>query len=222
MNLPMNLVRVRRTALLACAALVFVSSVSAQDSDDDGALPHNQATSSAEPGVVGIAAADPGLDLLKADTARLSIEAIEGETSVDTSISPADAMFVALGAWRYEVGYGVRMQAEGQLMLADGYEITLKTAPQAVARATVLIVHSESVSLASLLAGAGGPMYVLGLGDLAVADLGLVQGLVEQHANALAGCAVSLVDLSLDGQGNLHIAAARFTTDAGPIEISIH
>jgi hypothetical protein len=222
MDISMNLYRLRRTALLACAALVFVSTVSAQDSDEDGVLPHNQASSAAEPGMVGIAAADSGLDLLEADTARLSIEALEGETSLDTSVSPADAMFIALGAWRYEYGYGVRVQAEGQLMLADGYAITLKAAPQAVARATVLIVHADSVNLSSLLAGTGGPMYVLGLGDFANADLGVLQGLVDQHANALAGFAVSLVDVSLDAQGNVHIAAARFTTDAGPIDISIH
>jgi hypothetical protein len=222
MDISMNLYRLRRSALLACAALVFVSTVSAQDSDEDGVLPHNQAASAAEPGMVGIAAASPGLDLIQADTACLSIEATEGETSLDTSVSPADAMFIALGAWRYEFGYGVRLQAEGSLMLADGYSITLKAAPQAVARATVLIVHANSVSLPDLLAGTGGPMYVVGLGDLATADLGLLQGLVDQHAKALADFAVSLVDVSLDAQGDVHVAAARFTTDSGPIEISIH
>ena len=221
MDISMNLDRLRRAGLLACAALVFVSAVSAQDSDEDGVLPHHQGASAAEPGTVGIAAAAPGLDLIEADTARLSIEAVQGETSLDTSVSPADAMFIALGAWRYEFGYGVRLQAEGSLMLADGYSIKLQAAPQAAARTTVLIVHADSVSLSSLIGGAGGPMYVLGLGDFASADLGVLQGLVEQHAQALAGFAVSLVDVSLDVHGDVHIAAARFTTDAGPIEISI-
>jgi hypothetical protein len=222
MEISMNLYRLRRAGLLACAALVFVSTVSAQDSDEDGVLPHNQASSAAEPGMVGIAAAAPGLDLLEADTARLSIEATQGETSLDTSVSPADAMFIAPSAWRYEFGYGVRLQADGELMLADGYSIALKAAPQAVARTTVLIIHADSVSLSDLLAGAGGPMYVMGIGDLPIADLGLLQGLVDQHANVLTGFAVSLVDVSLDAQGEVHIAAARFTTSSGPIEISIH
>ena len=221
MDISMNLCRLRRAGLMACAALVIVSAASAQDSDDDGALPHHQGSSAAEPGTVGVAAAEAGLDLLEADTARLSIEAIEGETSLDTSVSPADAMLIASGAWRYEFGYGVRLQADGELMLADGYSITLQAAPQAVARATVLVVHADSVSLSDLLAGAGGPMYVMGLGDFATADLGLMQGLVEQHANALAGLAVSLVDVSLDAQGDIHIAAARLTTGGGPIQVSI-
>ena len=108
-------------------------------------------------------------------------------------------------------------------MLADGYAITLKAAPRAVAsRDGADRPRGLSVSLSSLLAGTGGPLYVMGLGDFASADLGLLQGLVDQHANALAGLAVSLVDVSLDAQGDVHIAAARFTTNSGPIEISIH
>lgn len=217
----MNFDRMRRAALAACLAFLLVPAVSAQDTDDDGTLPHHDGAAAAEPGTVGVAAAAPGLDLLQADSARLSIEAIEAETSLDTSVMPADAMFIADGPYRYEVGYGVRLQADGQLMLADGYHIALQAAPQAVARVTLLVVHSESVGLPALLSGAAAPLFVVSVGDLAVADLGVVQGLVQHHADTLAGLAVSLVDVSLDLQGDMHLGAARFTTDGGPVQIAI-
>jgi hypothetical protein len=221
MKPTMNFARLRRATLVACAALVFAAAAPAQDSDDDGALPHHQGPSASEPGTVGVSSASPGIDQLVGPSARLSITAMQGQTTLDTSALPADAMFVALGPYRYEYGDEVSLQGHGQLMMPEGYDITLLAAPQSIARTTLLVVHQEAVSLAALLTGTAAPLYVLKVGDLAAADLSLLQGLTVQHASSLPGLAVSVVDVSVDTKGLVHVAGARFTTESGPVEIVI-
>jgi len=227
MNRPMKLFRIRYAALAAAGAVLFFSSaVLAQDSDDEGVLPHhdNESQNAGEttPTAVGISAAAPGLDLLDATTARIEITSLVGDTQFDSSASPADAMFVASSPYRYALGQGVTLQGSGQLLLPAGYDVQFQAPVSAAGSVALLIAHPESVELSDVLSGAVAPSFIVPLGALPTADLNLLQGLVENHAKALSGLAVSLVYVSIDTQQALHVSAARLTTDSAPVEIIIH
>jgi hypothetical protein len=227
MDRPMNLFRFRHAALAAAGALLFLTSAAvAQDSDDEGVLPHHDNSSQnagqTTPTVVGISAATPGLDQLDATAASLAITSLSGDTQLDTNASPADAMFVASGAYRYAFGQSVTLQGNGQLLLPGGYDVQFQAPASAAAGVALLVVHPDSVELSAVLSGAVAPSFIVPLGALPAADLTVLQGLVESHANALSGLAVSLVYVSIDPQQAVHVSGARLTTDSAPVEVIIH
>jgi hypothetical protein len=227
MNRPMNLFRFRHAALATAGAFLFLSSaLVAQDSDDEGVLPHhdntNQNAGETTPTAVGIAATAPGLDQLDATAACLAITSLVGDTQLDTSASPADAMFVASSPYRYALGQSVTLQGSGQLLLPGGYDVQFQAPVSAAGSVALLVAQPASVELSDVLSGAVAPSFIVPLGALPAADLNVLQGLVENHAKALSGLAVSLVYVSIDTQQGLHVSAARLTTDSAPVEIIIH
>jgi|GEM_PF-5097429 len=213
----------RATSILALLAVP----VAAQDNDEDGTLPSsydqgNSSTEASTPGVVGVVAVDLGDDVLDPAEARLIATDLDGPTELDLDASPAEAMFVTSGTLDLHADdAAVTLQGSGELVLQPGFGVLLEAAPQATGRVTLLVLHAADADLHALLAGAVAPVAMIAAGDVPSVDLGLLQELVVNHAGGLAGLHVTVVDLSLDLQGGLHLAAARLTTEADPIEFVI-
>lgn len=215
----------RGLPVAACVLALFATTAVAQDGDDDGVLPKHSSdnSNSSTPAAVGVSMAAPASDAIDPTEAMLSITDLVGPTVLDTTVAPADAMFVASGPVNYEItDVSVGLQASGLLGLPAGYAVKFNAPQAAAARAALLVVHPADVGLEALLSGAVAPTFIVPVGDLPTADLAQLQDLVSHHAGALPGLAVSLVYVSLDTTGALHVAAARITTDGAPIEIVVH
>jgi hypothetical protein len=219
------------TRHVACGILRVVSflallaaPVLAQDNDEDGTLPGsydqtNTSPASSTPGAVGIVAPDLDDDVLDASEARLMATDLDGPTQLDIEALPSDAMFVTSGPVDLSAtDAAVSLQGAGQLVLEPGFGVTLEAAPQALGRVTLLVLHAADADLHALLAGSVVPVALVAVGDVSSVDLVLLQDLVTKHAAGLTGLHVTVVDLSLDLQGHLRVAAARVTPEAGPIE----
>lgn len=205
--------------LLAAAALLALlgAPVAAQDSDEDGTLPKNYDQSA--PGTVTVAADDLGDEIMDPAEARLVASDLDGQTLVDLGADPADAMFVMTGQTDVVADeQGVSLQGAGSVVPQTGFSLALEAAPEALGRLTLLVLHPADADLHTLLAGGVAPVAVVAMGDLASVDLVAFQNLVGAHAEALAGLDVSLVDVSLDTQGELRVSAAAVSPLGEPIE----
>jgi len=215
-----------RGALVAVTALALLAArTPAQDSDEDGVLPkHGSSSGTSEdvyaPGVVGLPEDALGMDQLTPTQAQLVFTALGGSTTLDTTVSAAQATFQPEGPVDFSVTEeSVSLQGDGQLVLQDEMTISFQAAPEAVARGAYLVVTTADADLHGLLAGSVAPAYVLPVGDLPAVDLVKLQTLVTKHAGVLNGLKVSLVYLAVDGDGALHKAAAGLTPDGATVEV---
>jgi hypothetical protein len=215
-----------RGAFVAVTALALLAArVPAQDSDEDGVLPkHGSSSGSSEdvhaPGVVGMSGEQLAIDQVAAMQPQIVFTATGGSTMLETSVSAELATFLPEGPIDYSLTEeSVMLQGDGQVVLQDEMTINFEAASEAVARGAYLVVTAEDADLHGLLAGTVAPAYVLPVGDLPAVELGQLQTLVTKHASVLNGLKVSLVYLSVDGDGVLHKAAAGLTPDGATVEI---
>jgi hypothetical protein len=215
-----------RGALVAVTALALLAArAPAQDNDQDGVLPkHGSSSGGSEdmyaPGVVGLDGSQLGIDQLSATQAHLVFTSVSGSTVLDTAATPEQATFLPEGPIDYSLTEeSVLLQGDGQLVLQDEMTITFEAAPEALARGAYLVVTAADADLHGLLAGTVAPAYVLPVGDLPAVELSQLQTLVTKHASVLSGLKVSLVYVSVDGEGALHKAAAGLTPDGAAVEI---
>jgi len=127
-----------------------------------------------------------------------------------------------------ELGDGLLVRGEGALLQLGSHgqgslRATLQAPEAAVIQRGFLVLDQDAASLQALLATDGtAPAAVTAmvpLGAVSGVDLNAFQQAVETVGQGLHGTHVSLLLLSRDAQGKLHLAAARLALTGGPMEI---
>ena len=219
------------------ALLLLPGAAAAQDTDDDGVLPCAGGSSgnSAGGGAGGAMSSDSASGVFGVSTiveaaqtdptiAHVRVEALTGPLTVVEGVPSAEATFDAQpGTAVIEpTDQGLLMQGEGGLGVPDTLPMTFEAAEKAIVRTVILLLDDGSSSLGDLLAGKSHPDQVVVVGDVPAVGLQAFHALVAQHEQDLPGMGVTLVFVSVDTQGLLHLSAVRAATDGGPLEIVTH
>ena len=130
--------------------------------------------------------------------------------------------------WLASLDDGVALQTDGSVQVHLGplgqgdLRARLDAPQQTTVVAGFLVVDHGLETLEGLLDVNSSPQGVgtiVHLGEVATVDLNTLQHDVQTQGAALHGTHVSVVLLSLDYQGELHVAAARVPIAGGPIEV---
>jgi len=219
------------TLLTGAAALglaMFASSLLAQNNDNGGVLPGMPSgqTKAAQSAMDTVLATDGQME-------GTTVNGVEGTLSVSADgfaavavaagVSPDDAEFHTSGSIVAEqtAEGGLLIQGSGTLNTEIGLKLRLQAASQAMARTAILVGDSGSQPLADLLSGKAKPFAAIALGNMPGLDLGLLDHLLQKHAGAAVPFRATVVFVSVDKWGIVHLAAAAGRTDGGPLEIAL-
>ncbi|HTE06804.1 MAG TPA: hypothetical protein VK824_11445 [Planctomycetota bacterium] len=207
--------------LMLCGGLV------AQNNDNGGILPgmSTGAAKTSQSSTDSILAVDGQMEgtVANPELGALTVSH-DGYASVAlaTGVSPDDAEFHATGvlvAQQMPDG-GLEVQGAGTLNPEIGLGLRLQAATMAAARAAVLLGDDGTHSLAELLAGKAQPFAAIALGDLPSLDLLAFHHLLQKHADLPVPIRVTVVLVSRDAAGAVHLAAVGGRTDGNLLELA--
>ncbi|MCB9896519.1 MAG: hypothetical protein H6825_00820 [Planctomycetes bacterium] len=232
MNLELPNLRMPRATRLLRVLFVCLLAIPlwASDNDPDWGLPGPLQAPTDKAEGLSFALAVSGdfvLDDLAPAAGQIDL-AVDGASGfellpADTSVDPLVIAHPS-GLRHQPVAEGQALQGAADLTLGDGLHATLR-APSVATASVALLTIDVGQGLESVVENQGlGIVALMPLGDLEELDLGKLQALVAAHAAALEAAygmpvGVSVLVLSVDGQGGTHVSGARVTTDGGAVEV---
>lgn len=216
------------------ALLVFLLSipVGANDNDPDWGLPgpvNNLGGGKSESATYTFAASGEFEAAVLPSTVGHTDVTLKGAESVDVSAADtgADPVIAAhpSGVRHEAVPGGQALQGSADVTLDEGMGAVLRAPESASVLLTFLMLDVGAQGLGALVASDGHGVHgVVPMGAVTSVDLVKLQSLVKTHAAALSGevgqpVGVSVVMISVDPAGQVHVAGARVTTDGASIEV---
>lgn len=153
---------------------------------------------------------------------------VEGVTADEAEIAPVPDAVAPGPVVIQSLGDGVAMQGQFLLKLpfkGEGpLQATIRSPADAVSVAALLTVDDLD-SIEELVADPSGVpagvSTVLPVGKVAVVNLNAFQLLVDTYGHLLGAKNVSVMVLSTDSDGELHVSVARMDANGGPMEVLV-
>jgi len=159
-------------------------------------------------------------------TLRVSAEGY-AVVGVAAGVSADDAEFHSTGTLLVEQASAgpstsgdLLLQGNGTLNPEIGLGLVLRPANQAMVRTAVLVGSSADQSLESLLSGATTPFAMVAMGDVPSLNLTAFDHQLQKQDNPGAPFRATIVFLSVDPMGGLHLAAVSGITGGGAVELA--
>jgi hypothetical protein len=152
----------------------------------------------------------------------------DGVAPKDAEIAPVMSSSASEPVVVQPLGDGLAMQGQFLLKLAYKGEGPLKAtirSPADAVNVAALLTVDNLGSIEELLADPSGTpagvSTLLPVGQVAVVNLNAFQKLVDTYGDLLGAKHVSVIVLSTDSDGELHVSAARMDASGGPMEVLI-
>lgn len=225
--------RARLAGACAVALLLLCGAAAAQDNDDDGLLPYSNPTNNGAGGgtsdastsaVVGVST-ELEATTVDSDVAAIRVSSTSSQAAtVVGGVAPDEATFVAEPgtAVAQQSGDTVLLQGNGTLFAPDTQPMRLERAQQAKSATVLLLLDDGTAKLKDVLAGKAKLDQVVVVGDAASVKVQTFQALVDAHADDIGTQRVTLVFVSADKHGMLHLAGLAATADGAPMELVTH